>query len=387
VATIAANEIPRLSAPSRVEAVRVWMFKTLFTSLCGVTFADWWRALRENRFAIDPPYWPRAAILTAGSLLNTLYRLREDRQFQARLEQVTVKPPLFILGHWRSGTTLLHNLLAIDDRFGYPNLYQVFFPHTFLCTEAVRSEQIVPLIPSTRVFDNVAQGLGMPNEDEFATCTASLLSPYMLWAFPRRQAQYEKYLSFRGVPEAEVNRWKETLLLFVKKLTLKQDRPMLLKSPPHTCRIKLLLELFPDAQFLHIRRNPYTVFQSTKHLDEVLTRSLQFQNHDPEALDDAVIRRYQVMHDAYFDELPLIPEGRFHDVAFEDLEADPIGELRTVYERLDLGGFDTVLPRLQAYVDSLSGYRKNDYPDLPPALRDRVGQAWRRNFEAWDYSL
>ena len=136
----------------------------------------------------------------------------------------------------------------------------------------------------------------MPNEDEFATCAASLMSPYMLWSFPRCQARYERYLTFRDVPDAEVARWKNTLLRFVKKLTLKQDRPLLLKSPPHTCRIKLLLELFPDARFLHIHRDPYTVFQSTKHMNEGFSHAGagQFQSPDAEDLDALlVIRRYR----------------------------------------------------------------------------------------------
>jgi hypothetical protein len=385
VATIVAKKAGPLTAPPRGESIRVWLFKTFFTNLCGVTFHDWWGALCENRFAIDPPYWPRAAILTAGSVLNSLYGRRENKHYRSLLSDVNVHPPLFILGHWRSGTTLLHNLLALDAQFGYPNLYQVFFPHTFLCTEEVRTDLVVPLIPSTRIFDNVAQGLGMPNEDEFATCAASLLSPYMLWSFPRHQARYERYLTFRGVPDHEVQRWKETLLHFVKKLTLKQNRPMLLKSPPHTCRIKLLLELFPDARFLHIHRDPYTVFQSTRHLNNVLTRALQFQSAAQEDLDAGVIRRYQVMHDAYFEERRLIPPGRFHEIAFEELERDPIPQIRNVYEQLQLSGFDEVLPRLTSYVDSLAGYRKNEYPDLSPALRARVYEAWRRNFDEWGY--
>ena len=146
----------------------------------------------------------QAAILTAGSGLNSLYRRKEMKAFGARLAGVSVRPPLFILGHWRSGTTLLHNLLALDEQFAYPNLYEVFFPHTFLCTEEYRAEQIAGLIPSTRLIDNVAQGLRMPNEDEFASSALSLCSPYMLWSFPRNTAHYERYLTFRGVPEAEL---------------------------------------------------------------------------------------------------------------------------------------------------------------------------------------
>ncbi len=103
----------------------------------------------------------------------------------------------------------------------------------------------------------------------------------MEWSFPRGRERYDRYLTFRGVPEADVARWKEALVLFLKKLTYKYDRPMLLKSPPHTARVRLLLELFPDARFLHIRRNPYTVFLSTRHLFTELTRALEFQRPAP----------------------------------------------------------------------------------------------------------
>jgi omega-hydroxy-beta-dihydromenaquinone-9 sulfotransferase len=386
VATMVAEGKPE-AAPRRSEAVRVWLYETFFTNLCGVTFGDWCRVLRENRFAVDPPSWPRAAVLTAGSLLNSYYRRREDRLVGREVAEVAIKPPLFILGHWRSGTTLLHNLLALDDQFAFPNLYQVFFPHTFLTTEEARSGLVSPLVPQTRGIDNVAQGLRMPNEDEFATCVLSLRSPYMEWSFPRGRERYDRYLTFRDVPEADVARWKEAMVLFLRKLTYKYGRPMLLKSPPHTARVRLLLELFPDARFVHIRRNPYTVFLSTRHLFTELTRALEFQRPRPGDLDEAVLGRYRAMYDAYFDERHLVPDGRLHEVAFEDLEHDPVGQVRMAYDALGLPGFDALLPRLEEYVASLSGYRKNEYPDLAPDLRRRIGHAWRRSFDEWGYPM
>ncbi len=231
----------------------------------------------------------------------------------------------------------------------------------------------------------MAQGLDMPNEDEFATSAMSLCSPYLLWAFPRNTTHYERYLTFRGVPAVEVDRWKSAFLLFLKKLTLRSDRPMLLKSPPHTGRIRLLLELFPEARFVHIRREPYTVFQSTRHLNRVLTRSLQFQRPDPADADAAVLRRYRLLYDAYFDEKGLIPPGQLHELAFEDLERDPLGEIERVYDGLRLSGFDAMVPRLQTYIATLSDYRKNAYPPLPERLRDQIGETWRRSFDAWGY--
>lgn len=138
---------------------------------------------------------------------------------------------------------------------------------------------------------------------------------------------------------------------------------------------------------MHIRRDPYTVFLSTRHLNEVLTRAMQFQRPDSSDLDAAVIRRYKIMYDAYFEERGLIPESRLCELAFEDLEHDPIGQIRQVYETLDLPGFGTVLPHLEEYVGTLSGYKKNEYPNPSPALRVQIQEAWRRSFEEWDYPL
>ncbi len=368
------------------EAARAWLFRSLFTNLCGVTSDDWWSLLRDNRFAVAPGSWPRAAILTAGSALNSWYRRREDSAFGAELDHVTVPPPVFILGHWRSGTTLLHNLLACDERFAYPNLYEVFFPHTFLATEDDRNRLVAPLIPQTRAFDNMAQGLDMPNEDEFATAAASLCSPYLWWAFPRNARKYERYLTFRDVPAPEVERWRSAFLRFLKKLTLRHGRPLLLKSPPHTARIGLLRTIFPEAKFVHVHRDPCTVFRSTLHLNDVLTDSLHFQTADPADREDAVIRRYRLMHDAYFDDRDAVPAGHLHELAFEDLERDPLGAIRKVYDALDLPGFAATLPRLESYVEGLSSYRKNTYSDIDPAVKRRLGVEWRRSFDAWNYS-
>ena len=357
-----------------VRGPRAWLFRSLFTNLCGVTAADWWSLLRDNRCAITPGSWVRAALLTAGSPLNSWYRRREDKTFGEDLDRVHVPPPVFILGHWRSGTTLLHNLLARDEQFAYPNLYEVFFPHTFLITEDDRHRLVAPLIPHTRAFDNMAQGLDMPNEDEFATAAASLCSPYLWWAFPRNTRKYERYLTFRDVSASEVDRWKLAFTRFLKKLTLRHGRPLLLKSPPHTARVGLLRSIFPEAKFVHVHRDPFTVFRSTRHLNDVFTDSLRLQSVDSVDSDDAVIRRYRLMHDAYFDDRDAVPAGHLHELAFEDLERDPIGEIRKVYNALDLPGFAEALPRLESYVDGLSSYRKNTYSDLDPALKRRLAR-------------
>src|SRR5262249_10344440 len=151
--------------------------------------------------------------------------------------------------------THLHRLLAADSRFAFPTFSQVWHPHDFLLTDRLRSRAARLLLPATRTLDNVALHPDAPEEEEFALCRMTSLSPFLAQAFPDRAAHYGRYLTFRGVPAKEVERWKAAFVRLAQKLTWKYRRPLLFKSPPHTARIRLLLELFPGARFVHIHRN------------------------------------------------------------------------------------------------------------------------------------
>jgi omega-hydroxy-beta-dihydromenaquinone-9 sulfotransferase len=348
----------------------------------GMTLGEYLRLLRKHRFAVAPAYWPRAAFMASMGVLNSVINQYEKRLYGQQIACAQIKPPLFILGHWRSGTTHLHNLLATDTQFAYPTMYQVLNPHTFLSTE--RYSRILFVSPTTRMMDNMGIDAGVPFEDEFATC-GTLHSPFLRWVFPRAGEEYDKYLTFRGVPSQEIAEWTAALALFYKKLTWKYNRPLLLKSPPHTGRIKLLLDMFPDARFVHIYRNPYVVFQSTQRQTQVSLRTMGLQHTDLQHINAGIICRYKIIYDAFFEERVLIPDGRLHEVSFEDLEKDPIGQVKRIYDHLDVPGFDAMQPSLQGYVDSMADYRKNTYPELSSSLRNEIACAWRQSFEHWGY--
>ena len=161
---------------------------------------------------------------------------------------------------------------------------------------------------------------------------------------------------------------------------------MVLKSPGHTCRIKLLLETFPDARFVHIRRNPLAVFQSTLHMYPKVLPYWSLQRPDLSDLEDYIARQYREVYDAFFAERELIPSGRFHELAYESLETDPIGQLRNLYETLSLPDFAAAEAVVRQYLASLSGYRKNTFGELNLELRQRLAREWRRCFEEWGYA-
>lgn len=358
--------------------------------LAGICAEDWWPLLRANRFAVDAAYAHRAALVSALSVVNSWHRRREEARFARRVERVRItQPPLFVLGHWRSGTTHLHNLLALDtDQFAYPNTYQVTNPHTFLTTEAVNTRRFAFLLPPKRPMDDMALSFQSPQEDEFALLLGCLLSPYLGVTFPRREAHYSRYLTLRDVPADEVARWKATFLWFARKLTLHYGaRALVYKSPPHTARVRLLCELFPEARFVHIRRDPYTVYRSFQHYFDTASWYTYLQRPDLDGIDRRILERYLVLHDAYVADRPLIAPGRLHELTFEDLESDPLGQMRLLYERLALPGFERIEPRLRAYVSSLAGYAKNRFAPLTDVERAAVATAWQRSFATWGYPM
>ena len=160
-----------------------------------------------------------------------------------------------------------------------------------------------------RPQDNIDLGFQRPNEDEVALCILTGLSPYLAWAFPRQADDYGRYLTFESVPEDELGRWKAALVGFLKKLTWEHGKPLVLKSPPHTARVRLLLELFPDARFVHIRRHPYAVFRSTKHLHQAVAPYWRLQGgHPPD--DDRIIDTYLFIYEKFLNHRNLIPHGR-----------------------------------------------------------------------------
>jgi hypothetical protein len=354
--------------------------------LSGILWRDWVRLLRTGGLAFEVPFLPRIFLVTFQAIKNSMVACAERRRFDSALESVVVQPPLFILGHWRSGTTLLHNLIAQDPRFAFPNSFQTAFPHTFLSAEPLEARLLSWWIPRTRPMDNMELSLSAPQEDEFALCAATLMSPCMAWVFPRQREKFEKYLTMRGVGEGEMRVWREAFLLFLKKLQWRCRRPLVLKSPPHTARVRLLVDMFPGAKFVHIHRNPDHVFRSSRRTFQILFQWHGLQRPSLDDLDDWVLRQGAQMYDSFFEEKSAIPKGSFHEVCFEELEGDPAGEMVRLYNALALPEFSVVEPKLREYVGSLKDYRKNVLPHLAPDLRARITHEWKAYFEEWGYA-
>ncbi|MCA8921131.1 MAG: sulfotransferase [Planctomycetes bacterium] len=355
--------------------------------LYGLTLRRWLRLLRENGFRVSPAYWHRAAFMTVLSAFNSWESWREDVEFGARVAEAELAgPPLFVLGHFRSGTTHLHNLLAKDPQFGTPSTYQACAPFTFLRTEEKATRRYGWMLPERRTSDNVAVSFEEPQEDELALSQLCGVSPYLGMSFPERAPHYERFFTFADANRRDVEAWEHTLLEFMRKLTVRHRKPLILKSPTHTARVARLVELFPEAKFVHIRRNPYDVFRSSvKFFDTTLWYVLLQRPRESQV--EGVLRRYRMIYDAYLRERHTVPAGNLCEVRFEDLEAQPLETLERIYGELGLPGFGPFADAARSYLASLGEYKKNPKVPIDPALVEEIQRRWRPIFADFGYPL
>jgi len=369
-----------------MDRFRMFLARWIVSPMQGVTLATWFRLLADNRFRVGLRFWPRAVLTTLSAGTNSVQGRRESRRYDRAVAETEALAPLFILGHYRTGTTHLHNLVAQDERFAFINSYQATQPHTFLTAGDLGARLGSPWVMRRRPQDNVALDLRVPAEDELALAVDTLLSPHLGWHFPARAHYYEdRYLTFAAASDDERQRWVASLRRLAGKLTLKYGRAIVFKSPLHTARVPLLLRAFPGARFAHLHRDPYLVFRSTLHMERTVEPLFRFQSGDEATLEDRVLTRYRRMYEAYLSDRTAVPPGRLVEIAYDDLDQDPLGTLAAMYEKLGLPTFAAAEPNITRYLESISGYEKNVYPALDPGLADRVRAQWGFTFDAFGY--
>ena len=353
----------------------------------GMPLRVWLQLVSEHRARASLSRWGLMVTITAAAAANSVAEALCKARFRRQLRSPPVTPPpLFIIGHWRSGTTLLHELLMLDDRFCCPNTYQCFAPCHFLLTEGVGTAALKWIIPSKRPMDDVVTGWDRPQEDEFALMNMGAPSPYRRMAFPVTSPDRPESLDLTNLSPADLDLWKKTLRRFLAMLAVADPRRPVLKSPPHTARVAVLAEMFPEARFLHVVRDPCVVFASTMRLWRSLHDVQGLQVDRGETLERYVFAAFEEMYAAFERDRAVLPAGRLHEIRYEDLVADPVGQLAEAYEQLDLGDFGRVRTVFETQARSMKRYRTNTY-NHDPRIVAEVANRWRPFFDRYGYAL
>lgn len=357
-------------------AVRFWH---------GMSAGSFASLLKRNHFRIHPARIPMAFLIANVALCNSLMNRMQWVLDHKRLAQTSLpEPPVFIIGHWRSGTTMLHELMVRDEQFAYPTTYACFVPQHFLITSWFIPHLFWFCLPSKRPMDNMPVSFQHPQEDEMALLAMGLPSPLARIAFPNEPAPYLEYLNMEGISEGDLEKWKKGLDSFVRALTLKYQKPIVLKSPTHTGRIGVLSQMFPGARFVHIVRDPYTLFASSRRLWMTLDETQGFQLPKNEHLDEFIFTAFEKMYSGFEKQRSQVDPSQLCEVRYEDLIKDPVAELRTIYEHLQLGDFSRVQPQIEAYVRERKDYQPNQH-ELEPAIVAEIQKRWAGYLARYQY--
>ncbi len=348
--------------------------------LMGVNFPVWCQILWRNRFQISPVFIPKALSITFVSLFNSPLHLIEYIVYSRRIKKQKVKEPIFILGHPRSGTTHLHYLMSKDTSKAFCTLYQGLLPHSFLVGGDVMRKMISKSIPATRPQDEVKISIDSPKEEEFAIATMTGVSYLLTFYFPNSvMKHFKESVLFENQKKKKI--WQKNFKYFIQKLSFAhQGKQLILKSPANTGRIKEILEVFPDAKFVHIHRDPIEVYQSTVKLYEKVVQETSFQKVSEDqvkSIEKYIIESYRLMYEKFEKEKELIPEQRLTTVAYSDLLKDPMNELSKVYRELNLTSFKESKSNFENELIQTKGYNKNTYSKLSADKIDELRRDWK----------
>lgn len=342
----------------------------------GMRTRLWLRLLQEVDRPIDRGFEHRAVGSTALALANSVgHRLRRvtDRGRLPLPDDVEVT---FILGHWRSGTTFLHHLLAAHPRFTTLPTSMAVFPDLY------GTPLLQPVLdalgigqPYRRLIDNVVIGPDAPMELEFAILNLTGLSEYLSVAFPKARRDFLRFL--RADPSActpaETAAWRKAVVDTTGRLA-RGGRHVLHKNPPSTATLLELKAIFPRARFVFLHREPVGAYLSTLKTWQTLTVAGTMQRGGDAGLEDYVLDRYEILHGAYLDQRDRLPPGDLVELSFEELLADPMAAVERVHAGLGWGAVDR--PVFQGFLDGVKSYERGSFTAPDPVVAARVTERW-----------
>ncbi|EQC25409.1 hypothetical protein SDRG_16736 [Saprolegnia diclina VS20] len=382
------------------------VFSTQNNPMCGVTLPQWFSILYAHGRSIEWQYMVRAAFLTLSSIFTFSLGLLESLWYPSHVIEAVSLPddPIFVIGHPRTGTTLLHNLLASDnDSFYHCTTFCAGFPSCFLWFETWGKRLFASAIAPTRPMDSMPLHFDLPQEDECATTVLSHgASYYLALAFMAQETRFRKFLTLSpddGATPDDEARWTQAFTFLVKKLALRSSlrqapsttrRRLLLKSPIHTARVPLLRKLFPKATFIYLHRDPYKVLQSSAHMANTAFWYIYLNTPTDEQVTEYTLWQFERMYDVYNAASRDPSTGALAkdilEVAYTDLVSSTMTSLKRVYAHAGIAWTDKIEAKFEAQVAALAGYKVNDFVELPPRLRQVIQVRAAGYFKTFGYA-
>ena len=345
--------------------------------LAGMSLRNVFHLLWQNKFVVSPKYWLRFWYAMALSSVTLPLRIVERIRFNRKIKKTEVKQdPIFIIGHYRTGTTYLMTLMAHDKTKGYVSNLEGYAPHFFLAFHKLTKKLIDMSLPEQRPMDDVIMGSDEPTEEEYSIGAMSPYGFYNGFIFPRNFKFYSNYNSFEKCSPKDVEKWKKVYQFFVKKMTLKYEgRQLFLKNPTTTYRIPHILKMYPNAKFIHLYRNPYTMYPSSVRFFREVFAIYALQTWKDEDLQQGILDNYREMYEKFNEDRKLIPKGNLVEVQYEKFIENPMFFMEKIYKELKIDGYEEYKKDFENYVASQKTYKPNVH-NVSNDVISRVNKHW-----------
>ena len=355
--------------------------------LAGSSFTNLLPILSNNQLT-EPFYINKALKIALVSLSNLPFCILEQLVFGRQTDKTEiVETPIFIIGHWRSGTTYLHRVMVQDDNFGYVSSSQAYLPQSFLVASKFGKNRLDKIWPQTRDMDNMNYSPDVPEEEEHALSSILSLAFYHCMYFPQNmQRLFEQSVLMKSITQKDLAVWQKVYMQIIKKATFASgNKQLILKNPANTGRIKQILEIFPNAKFVYIYRNPYDVFASTQNFYNKALSKYSLQKIDREKLKENILDFYIQLIEKYHLDKKHIPEENLIEIKYEDFEKNELSIMEKIYKKFNLSNFEIASHNMQKYIDSQTNYQKNNYV-LNEQTKQEIALRWDFAIERWQAS-
>ena len=283
---------------------------------------------------------PLIIIVYLRYLILEPFRLGEIITYERKIRKFPLDKIIFVIGHWRSGTTHLQHLLSLDENHTTSSVYQFLFADNFILTEKWLKPPLNFLCRIFKIpysFQRMPLDLNLPGELESAMCGFCSLHSYA-WGhiFPKNRMYWLNKYIFHP-KKNDLEDWLDDYELLIKKFSYASGgKIMIVKSPGDTARILALSKRFPNSRFIHISRNKKEVITSTSYFWEVIQKEISFQKINQEEINQIIDSTYEDLIKKFNDQKHKV-HNRLIEIEFEKLIKNPIEEISKIYSIYDLG--------------------------------------------------
>lgn len=284
------------------------------------------------------------------ALLENLLYIERDRQSSPDIELRQISSPVFIVGLPRTGTTVLHNLMALDTTVRTPLTWEVMYPASAAATpdesRQAKRRAVRRLAWADRLMPDLKRihPIGADLPQECVAITAQVFSSALFHTL-HRVPSYQDW--FENDSQTLAFDMHHRMLQHLQG-SRGGDR-WVLKNPAHLFSLTPLIDRYPDARLIQLHRDPLRTMSSIASLNTVLRRTFS-DEVDPHEIGRDWCDRWARALLRFMDKRDTLPSDGFIDIAHEEISAEPLAAIEKIYDFLGWSLSDDARAAMNAFL-------------------------------------